>query len=142
MMRRHFLRLLGAATAAPLMPLPAIAAAQPAAYSPAALHAAILHAQSSSHVSAWGLSRLLDVTTAQADALMSDMAQRGILSPVTGLRSTSRWASSRIHKPMFAKTTRAKRQSRLQAQQTEANIDLLMAHLRAISTRYFAALAA
>ena len=56
MMRRRFLSLLGAATTTPLMPTQALAAAPVAApYSAAAMHGAILHAQTSSHVSTFGL---------------------------------------------------------------------------------------
>lgn len=98
MKRRSFLGLLGAAFSAPLMP-PAAAGgsvARAAPYSPAALHAAIYHAKSRSVFSVCGLSRVANISFEQAEALMGDMAKRGILGPLNGFTVVGRWAKSKI----------------------------------------------
>lgn len=102
MKRRKFLGMLGAATASPMLPLPAIAAAPAATYTPAALHGAILHAQASGHVSVQGLTHLLRIPPAGAEALMQDMMNKGILAPMQGTNPVLGWAKSRIYKPRFA----------------------------------------
>lgn len=151
MIRRRFLALLGAATTAPLMPVSPIAATTASApYSQAALHGAILHAKSSHYVSAWGLSKSLKISAEAADVLMSDLANRRIIAPVSGARSSSRWAASRVHNPVFARPSRATndigkkrhpRPDKTASRQVPKTPDteLMTAYLRDLSSRYFAA---
>jgi len=154
MKRRRFLSLIGAATTAPLIPMPSLragaASVAAAPYSKAALHGAIMHAQSSRYISAFGLTKLLKVSVAQADALMADLAGRGVIAPLSGAKASSRWAASRVHHPVFARVPRSGQHRanrrvddrRLRTDPAQPDIDLLLAHLRDLSTRYFAAKAA
>ena len=98
MKRRSFLGLLGAAFSAPLMPPAAVggSVARAAPYGPAALHAVIYHAKSRSVFSVCGLSRVANISFEQAEALMGDMAKRGILGPLNGSTVVGRWAKSKI----------------------------------------------
>lgn len=141
MKRRKFLGLFGAAVTAPLAPLPALggAATMGAVYSKSALHAAIFHAQSRVSFSVWGLAQTLGVPTAQAEALMHDMAQRGILGPLQGTTFGGRWANSNIlmNKTAAAaqaarKTHTLKTETKTNARKTEADLGLLLSHLRDI----------
>ncbi len=105
MKRRGFLRLLGAAATAPLMPaLPTVAAPAAATVTPAALHASILHAQSQISISRWGLMTKLGVTKTEADALMVELSNRGVIGPLSGMKGGSPWARSRIAQPAFRKS--------------------------------------
>lgn len=95
MKRRKFLGLFGGAIAAPLMPIPAVAATK-ATYSKAALHGAIMHAQTRGSFSVWGLAQAVKVPVAQAEALMGDLAKRGVLGPLQGTTFGGRWATSNV----------------------------------------------
>lgn len=149
MQRRNFLQIIGAAIAAPLMPSASFGSvAKVAPYTPAALHGAILHAQSRCSISSWSLAQTLGVPVAQANALMADMIDRGILGNLRGSAGGSRWASSKVFKPAFAPyqprvTARMKHNpSCAVTHHTQPDLSLMMAHLRDISSRYFAAQAA
>lgn len=138
MKRRNFLGLIGAAVAAPLMPLPQMGQAAGAAYSRSAMHWAIMHAQARVSFSVWGLAKTLGLFMPQAEALMGDMAKRGIVGPLQGTTHGGRWASSKImQKEMLGAVEAAKRRhtSSNQTQyKTYAEPDLgrLIAHLRGL----------
>ncbi len=141
MKRRNFLGLIGAAVAAPLMPLPTMGKAAGAAYSSSAMHAAIMHAQARVSFSVWGLAKTLGMTVPQAEALMGDMAKRGIVGPLQGTTHGGRWATSNImQKEMMGAVEAAKRSqltqpSSQQAQQktyAEPDLGRLLAHLRGL----------
>lgn len=143
MKRRRFLTLLGAATTAPVLPLPATSAAATAPYSPAAMHAAILHAQSSGHVSVQGLAGILRVPGRTAEKVLSDMIDRGILGPMQGSNPPLGWAKSRIYKPRFAMRVPTQRTNRPDLSETDHSPaknaepdtqrpDPLMAHLHSL----------
>ncbi|MEJ6399261.1 hypothetical protein [Yoonia sp. 208BN28-4] len=147
MKRRSFLTMIGAAVTAPLLPrVPLARVAKAAPYSAAALHGAIIHAQSRVSISSWSLAQTLGVPVEQANSLMVDLADRGVLGHMRGSVGGSRWASSRIFKPVFAPrpASPAKNRTWQQTSQhaTQPDLSLLMAHLRDISARYFAAQAA
>lgn len=78
MKRRSFLTLIGAAVATPVLP----AVAPAASYSRLTFGTAVLHARTRAHVSARGLSWCLKVPMAQAEAMMAEMATRGMITPI------------------------------------------------------------
>jgi len=139
MKRRNFLGLFGAALAAPMMPLPALGNAAGAAYSKSAMHGAIMHAQSRVSFSVWGLAQSLGLSVPQAEALMGDMAKRGIVGPLQGVTHGGRWATSNImQKEMLAAAEAAKGARQTAARQTtnthyaEPDLGRLLAHLRGL----------
>jgi hypothetical protein len=138
MERRSFLRMIGAAVAAPLMPLPTLGTAAVAPYSSASLHAAIIHAQTRVSFSVWGLAKTLGVSSAQAEVLMGDLAKRGILGPVQGTTFGGRWASSNILRREalgVAKTAHklgTQTRHTLNQNATGADLSKLLAHVRKI----------
>lgn len=160
MKRRRFLSLIGAAGAAPLLPASALTTAMPkAAFNTSAWNGAVLHAQSTRFLSAFGLSKALNVPAGQAQALMAEMAKRGVIAPFSPLSVTrpgSRWAVSKVVHPAFARMPRARQNAKNKATQNtnnrtaqpgtathkQPNIDLMLAHLRKLSFDYFAARAA
>lgn len=89
MKRRSFLSLLGAAIATPALP----AAAPAASYSRLTFGIAVLHARTRAHVSARGLAWCLKVPLPQAKAMLSEMAARGMVTPV-GLSGQMRAVSN------------------------------------------------
>jgi len=137
MKRRNFLGLIGAAVAAPLMPVPNMGQAAGAVYSRSAMHGAILHAQARVSFSVWGLAKTLGVSMPQAEALMGDMAKRGIVGPLQGTTHGGRWASSKIlQKEMLGAVEAAKRTQVSHRTQTktyaEPDLGRLIAHLRGL----------
>lgn len=139
MKRRGFLGLFGAAIAAPMMPLPALGNVAGAAYSKSAMHGAIMHAQSRVSFSVWGLAKSVGVSTLQAEALMGDMAKRGILGPLQGTTHGGRWATSNIlQKEMLGAVQAAKKAHQSASHQTsqksyaEPDLGRLLAHLRGL----------
>ena len=96
MKRRRFLSLFGATAATPFLPAPAMAAAAKAPYGPAAVHAAIYHAKTRAVFSVWGLAKAANLPLESAEALMGDLARRGVLGPMQGTTFGGRWAASRI----------------------------------------------
>lgn len=108
MNRRHFVRLLGAAVAAPAMPAPvAMPAARPAsaaagaAYSRTLYGHAVFHARTRASLSAADLMTRLKVSAAQAEALMGEMSARGVLTPVVQGAVTVMRAANATSKPAF-----------------------------------------
>ena len=76
MKRRNFLGLIGAAAAAPLMPV----AAPAAGYSRASYLAAIAHANKFPMVSIGGMIKNLGVTADQAEAILNTMNSEGLVN--------------------------------------------------------------
>ncbi|MEN8894817.1 MAG: hypothetical protein ABF248_01845 [Yoonia sp.] len=138
MKRSGFLGMIGAAVTAPLMPMPVMGKAAGAAYSKSAMHAAIMHAQSRFSFSVWGLAKTVGVSLPEAEALMGDMAKRGILGPLQGTTHGGRWATSNIlQKEMYAAAQAAKSAQRSITSHTtktyaEPDLGRLLAHLRGL----------
>ena len=141
MQRRKFLQFLGAATTAPFLPAPALAAAAPTAtYSAASVHAGIYYAQTHASFSVWGLSRAVDIPMEQAQALMMDLSKRGVISPLQGSTFGGRWAQSRVlisDKLAIAKARRIARETELRVKANptrfpQPDLSKLIAHLRGI----------
>lgn len=96
MKRRLFLSLLGGAAIAP--GLPAISAPSSVAYSRTVFGQAVFHARTRAHVSAKGIAFRLKVPVAQAEAMIGEMASKGMVTPVVGKPGAVR-AVSNILKP-------------------------------------------
>lgn len=144
MKRRNFLRMFGAAAAAPALPAMAAGAA-PVAYSQATLHAAIHHAQARVSFSVWGLAQQLGIPVGQAETLMTDMASRGILGPIQGTTFGGRWATSNILRQEMLAARTATELRKLGQGPTEgrlggvkADLSKMMTHLRNMADRHFA----
>jgi len=139
MKRRNFLGLFGGAIAAPLIPLPAMAQA---GYSKAAMHGAIMHAQTRASFSIWGLANAVKIPVAQAEALMGDLAKRGIIGPLQGTTFGGRWATSNVLLRDTLAATQAATQSNAKTAKfktsnaTEPDLDTMIAHLRKVCTDY------
>ena len=145
--RRGFLKMLGGAVAAPLMPSVSFAAASKAAYPASALHAAIYHAQTRVNFSAFALAQKLGVAVPQAEAIMADMSARGILGPLQGTTQPGRWAISKVWKRPFVdaasarETVRRKAEARKRAQAnkldqrktSDCDLNPFLAHVRKIA---------
>lgn len=142
MKRRRFLQLFGAALTGPALPSVAVQAA-PAAYSPASFHAAVYYAQSRTAFSVWGMAQKLGIPASQAEALMTDMAKRGILGPLQGTTFGGRWATSNVMRREVVRATAVVKQavSKTPALDPKAagnsipDIKQLLAHLRDICAR-------
>lgn len=100
MHRRRFLSLIGAAGAAPLLPATAAAQGSGALYSRTLYSRALMHAQLRQHVSARGIAYRLKVSLPQAEAMMSEMAAKGLVRPVLNGAGVHVRAVSSIVKPM------------------------------------------
>jgi len=142
MRRRKFLGLFGGAIAAPMMPLPAMAATK-ATYSKAALHGAIMHAQARGSFSVWGLAQAVKIPVAQAEALMGDLAKRGILGPLQGTTFGGRWATSNVllrdtltATKAVQKTNNVARRRSATLNQAEPDLGPFIAHLRQVCVDY------
>ena len=147
MKRRNFLGLFGAAAATPFLPQISVArAAQAGAYSGAAMHGAILHAQTHSAFSVWNLAKSLKLPVTQAEALMGDLAKRGVIGPLQGTTFGGRWATSNVLLRDTLAASRAVRNSgantktdmKLANRRSEADLSELLAHLRKVAESYFA----
>ena len=102
MKRRGFLQMLGGACTAPLMPSVSIASATKAAYPASARHAAIYHARTRVNFSVFALAQQLGLKLAEAEAVMVEMSDRGILGPLQGTTQSGRWARSHVLQRPFA----------------------------------------
>jgi len=133
MKRRNFIGLLGAALAAPAIPM----AAPSVGYSRATYGLAVLHARTRAHVSARGLAFCLKVPVAQAEAMVSEMAANGLVRPLMGgsVRAVSNilnpgvWgtgavATTQVQAPQMPKVTLP------DATPSQPDLGLMMAHLR------------
>lgn len=93
MKRRGFLQMIGAAIAAPALPVSA--AGQPGRV----MARAITHARTYPCVSAVGLSRGLSVPMAQAQDLLRDLSRRGLVGPVSSAGTGPIYAASEVYRP-------------------------------------------
>ena len=140
MKRRSFMRMFGAAAAAPALPAMPLAAA-PAAYSKAAFHAAVYHAQSRVSFSVWGLAQQIGIPVGQAETLMSDMAARGILGPIQGTTFGGRWATSNVLQQEVLALRTAEQARKLGQGSADralkADLSKMMTHLRDMAKSHF-----
>jgi hypothetical protein len=96
MHRRGFLQMLGRALAAPLLPKVSVATASRAAYPAGAMRIAMASATSRVNFSVFSLAQQLGLQLGQAEQLMRDMSDKGILGPLQGTTQSGRWARSTI----------------------------------------------
>jgi hypothetical protein len=142
--RRNFLGMLGAAVAAPLIPMVAPAAG----YSRATYELAIGHAKRFPLVSVSGMSKRIGILAPQAEAIISEMSSEGIVGVINPTRPGTVRASSNIFtndvwgikktskpRPTEVASKAKSRQHKMQAKSAtvDANIDLMLAHLRELS---------
>ena len=119
MKRRGFLKMLGAAVAAPALPAVSSAPAA-AAYNRYMYGLAVFHARTRAHVSARGIAYCLKVSTAQAEAMISEMTKNGLVKPVFGAGSNVRAVSNILNTDTWGTagaTRRAQRRDRGDARQ-------------------------
>ena len=138
MKRRSFLRMFGAAVAAPMMP----ALGSAAGYSRTSYDLAILHAKKYPLVSVSGLSKRIGIAKPQAEAIIKKMSSEGLLGVLNPTRPGTVKASSKIFVNPNAGLARAfeKRQVQTKAaqrpkvtQQAEAKVSAMFAHLHQLS---------
>ena len=139
MQRRSFLRMIGAAVAAPMMPTVGAAAGS----SSSAYELAILHAKKFPLVSVSGLSKRIGIAKPQAEAIISRMSSEGLLGVLNPTRpGTVRAASKIFVNPNAAlaegyrqRQTRGKAvQKQGSASQAQKNVSAMFAHLHKLST--------
>jgi 3-isopropylmalate/(R)-2-methylmalate dehydratase small subunit len=119
MKRRGFLTMLGAAVAAPALPAVSSAPAA-AAYNRYMYGLAVFHARTRAHVSARGIAYCLKVSTAQAEAMISEMTKNGLVKPVFGAGGNVRAVSNILNTDTWGQagvTRRAQRRERGDARQ-------------------------
>ncbi len=139
MKRRAFLSMFGAAAVAPALPAMAAPAAQ-AGYSRYMYGLAVFHARTRPHVSARGLAHVLKVSAPQAEAMIAEMASKGLVKPLLGGATGHVRAVSNILKPdiwgISPSMRRARSQARRDRQQTSQHEVILqnplLAHLHKI----------
>lgn len=113
MKRRGFLQMLGGALTAPLMPSASLAAVRKVGYSASSFHAAIYFAQQRLNFSVFTLAQRVGIPMEQAEAMMVDMSQRGILGPLQGGNAVSgRWATSHLKSRAMSKAALAQKHAR------------------------------
>ena len=124
MKRRGFLQMIGAATLAPALPALSAPAATAATYNRYTYGLAVFHARTRAHVSAAGIAYRLKVTTAQAEAMIAEMASKGMVTPIMGKPGTVR-ATSNILKGGIWDTAQVKQAAQnreaLQSNKEEAS---------------------
>lgn len=108
MKRRGFIQLLGAALTAPALPAMGAPSVAAATYNRYTFGLAVFHARTRAHVSAAGIAYRLKVSTAQAEAMIAEMASKGMVTPLISkpgsVRATSNilkggiWDTSEIQK--------------------------------------------
>ena len=153
--RRNFLGLIGAAAAAPLMPMGASAAG----YSRAGYAAAIAHAKRYPLVTVSGMAKRTGLPVKEVEAIVGRMSSEGMLGMLNPTRPGTIRASSKIFtKDVYglvrtsqprpaARTTQAEPQKTqpkpqaAQAQPVTDHADALMAHLHQLCRSYGMALA-
>lgn len=145
MKRRSFLTMLGAAVAAPALPMAAAPAPVAAVYNRYTYGLAVFHARTHAHVTAAGIAKRLKVTPAQAKAMISEMSSAGLVKPV-GLTGSNVRAVSNILKPdawgldaasrkMRSDTRRARKAHAANDRRyAEPDLSALLAHLRQVCT--------
>ena len=138
MKRRGFLAMIGAAAVAPLMP--AAGTAQAVTYNRYTYGLAVFHARTRAHVSARGIAHCLKVSVPQAEAMIAEMANNGLVKPVFGGPNVR--AVSNILKPDAWGLDKAARQARAKIRR-DRNVQLqiedqstLMGHLRQMCVDY------
>jgi len=85
--RRRFLALLGATSAAPLLPLPAAATPVAAGYNRYMYGLAVFQARTRASISSADLIAKLRVSPSIAQAMMAEMSAKGVLKPAVGAAS-------------------------------------------------------
>ncbi len=140
MQRRSFLRLIGSAIAAPMIP----AVGSASGYSRTSYELAIAHAKRFPLVSVTGMSKHIGISTAQADAIVRQMSSEGLLGVLNPTRPGTVRASSRIFTNDIwgLKRTSQKRpdqarktQERNAQKQAQPKVSALFAHLHDICTQ-------
>ena len=135
MKRRGFLSMLGAVAVVPALPAVAAPAAT-ATYNRYMFGLAVFHARTRAHVSAGGIAFRLKVTTAQAEAMLTEMASKGMVTPVTGHPGAMR-AVSNILRPGVWDTSELQKSAKVrenlqQKAQAKAKAPDWIAHLQSI----------
>jgi len=139
MKRRGFLQLLGAAAATPLMPGAALAKA--AGYNRYQYGLAVFHARTRAHISARGIAHRLKVSVPQAEAMIGEMVDKGLVKPVFGgpnVRAVSNilkpdaWGLETHARKQRSAARRAKRLAKAPAH----DIADMITHLRQICVDY------
>lgn len=140
MQRRSFLRMIGAAVAAPMMP--AIGSA--GGFSSTTYDLAILHAKKFPLVSVGGLSKRIGIGKPQAEAIIEKMSSDGLLGALNPTRPGTVKASSKIfvnpnaglakaYERRQAKAAKAKQDQRVQ-RETQPQVSAMFAHLHQLCT--------
>ena len=147
MKRRSFLGLLGAAVAAPVLPA---SAAPVASYNRYIYGLAVFHARTRAHVSARGIAFRLKVSLSEAEAMIAEMSEAGLVRPIAGPGGSVR-AVSNILRPDTWGLDRAARSVRSTKQHTtrglsdstdgvrrgfaEPDLSRLLAYLKTLAAR-------
>lgn len=137
MKRRGFLQMISAAAVTPLIPSVAPAATA-VTYNRYTYGLAVFHARTRAHVSARGIAHCLKVTQPQAEAMIAEMAQNGLVKPVFGGPNVR--AVSNILRPDTWGLEKSARQARAKRRQERtmkaAEQDTLLGHLRQMCVDY------
>lgn len=142
MRRRGFIQLLSAAIAAPALPAVAAPAAATSSYSRYTFGMAVFHARTRAHVSAAGISYRLKVPLAEAEAMIAEMASKGMVTPVLSkpgaVRATSNilkpgvWDTSEVQKAARARRKLQAKAKSVEQSSTAAETPAWIAHVRSI----------
>ena len=139
MQRRSFLRMIGAAVAAPMMP----ALGSAGGISRTTYDLAILHAKKFPLVSVGGLSKRIGIAKPQAEAIIKKMSSDGLLGVLNPTRPGTVKASSKIFVNPNVGLAKAyeRRQSHAKsakdqkaARHAQPNVSAMFAHLHKLST--------
>ena len=134
--------MLGAAVAAPALPMAAAPAPVAAVYNRYTYGLAVFHARTHAQVTAAGIAKRLKVTPAQAKAMISEMSSAGLVKPV-GLTGSNVRAVSNILKPdawgldaHARKQRMAERKAKRKVKAPEHNVTDMIAQLRQMCVDY------